>query len=35
MSHVTPDGQGAVLVRTADAETISEPGRVLRLLADS
>ena len=35
MSHVTPDAQGAVLVRTGDAETISEPGRVLRLLADS
>jgi hypothetical protein len=30
MSHVTPDAQGAVLVRTGDAETIREPGRVLR-----
>jgi mannose-6-phosphate isomerase-like protein (cupin superfamily) len=35
MSHVSPDAQGAVLVRTGDAETIGEPDRVLRLLADS
>jgi quercetin dioxygenase-like cupin family protein len=35
MSHVTPDSQGAVLVRSADAEQISEPGRRICLLADS
>jgi mannose-6-phosphate isomerase-like protein (cupin superfamily) len=35
MTSVSPDPQGAILVRAADAEQISEPGRRIRLLADS
>jgi quercetin dioxygenase-like cupin family protein len=35
MTHVTSDPSGAILVRAADAEQIAEPGRRIRLLADS
>mgnify|MGYP001265019267 CR=1 FL=1 len=35
MSSISPDASRAVLVREGDAETIREPGRVIRLLADS
>jgi hypothetical protein len=35
MTYVSPDAQGSILVRAADAEQISEPGRRIRLLADS
>jgi quercetin dioxygenase-like cupin family protein len=35
MTHVAADADGAVLVRADDSEQISEPGRRIRLLADS
>jgi quercetin dioxygenase-like cupin family protein len=35
MTYVSPDAQGSILVRADGAEQISEPGRRIRLLADS
>jgi quercetin dioxygenase-like cupin family protein len=35
MSYVSPDASGAILVRAADAEQLSDPTRTIRLLTDS
>jgi hypothetical protein len=35
MTSASPDAQGAIVVRADDSEQISEPGRRIRLLADS
>jgi mannose-6-phosphate isomerase-like protein (cupin superfamily) len=35
MTKVSPEAEGAILVRAADTEQIGEPGRRIQLLADS